>query len=507
LRYFKCDWKSLCFGSAEVRLVLVYKPRFKWLSDGESGDRTPPSFGILIIGGGFSGATLAYQLMRRDPTQNLAIVDPGELLGRGIAYSTPYWSHVLNVPAKNMSAFPDDVGHFVRWARRNFSPNVCEESFLPRAIYGRYLDSLLKEAATRSGRDLPWFRDQVLTLNQTDGLYSVHLKSGRRLLAKAVVIATGNVPPGDPSISGLTDAATKYFPFSWSHTALDRLCDSNAVLLIGAGLTSVDLAIALASTGFHGTIHMLSRRGLLPQPHRHAGTWSPFWNHKSPRTVRGLLRLIRNELRAAAETGADWRSVIDALRPVTPEIWQSLPEGERRRFMRHVRPYWDAHRHRVAPEISERLAYLVQQGRIQLHAGRITNYREEGNHAVVTYRRRRDGLAEEVDVDRVINCTGPEADWRRIDNSLLSSLFAQRLARPDPLFLGLDVDRDGSVRNDLGVASKSLFAIGPVRKGSVWETTAVPELRQQAFSLAEHILRVMNEERSAEKLSAETLNQ
>lgn len=470
-------------------------------------DGTNAPYSVLIIGGGFSGATLAYQLIRHDPAQNIAIVDGGEELGRGVAYSTPYWSHVLNVPAKNMSAFPDDAAHFVRWARRNFSPNVHEECFLPRAVYGRYLDSLLKEAATRSGRDLPWFRDQALTLEQTDGQYSVQLKGGRKLRARAVVIATGNVPPGDPSISGLTDAATRYFPFSWSHTALDGLRDSTGVLLIGAGLTSVDLAIGLASTGFHGTIHMLSRRGLLPQPHKYTGAWPPFWNDRSPRTVRGLLRLIRTELRAATEAGADWRSVIDVLRPVTPEIWRSLPDEERRRFMRHVRSYWDAHRHRVAPEISERLTYLVQQGRVQVHAGRITNYREDGNRAVVTYRRRRDGLAGEVEVDRVINCTGPEADWRRIDNSLLSSLFAQGLARPDPLFLGLDVDRDGSVRNDLGVASKSLFAIGPVRKGSVWETTAVPELRQQACHLAEHMLRVMNEELAVDKMSTETLSQ
>jgi uncharacterized NAD(P)/FAD-binding protein YdhS len=484
----------------------VHKPRFKWRIAGLESEGPNPVFSFLIIGGGFSGATLAYQLLRRDPKQNIAIVDSGETPGRGIAYSTPYWSHVLNVPAKNMSALPEEPEHFVRWARRNHSRHVQGESFLPRAVYGRYLDSLLKEAATRSGRDLPWFHDQALTLKQTDGVYSAQLKTGRKIWAKAVVIATGNVPPGDPSIPGLTDGATKYFPFSWSHTALDGLRDSTGVLLIGAGLTSVDLAIALASTGFHGTIHMLSRRGLLPQPHRHAGAWPPFWDDRRPRTVRGLLRLIRSELRAAAETGADWRSVIDALRPVTPEIWQSLPDEERRRFMRHVRPYWDAHRHRVAPEISERLASLAQQGRIQVHAGRISNYREEGNHAVVTYRRRRDGRAEEVNVDRVINCTGPEANWRRIDNSLLSSLFAQRLARPDPLFLGLDVDRDGSVRNDRGVASRSLFAIGPVRKGSVWETTAVPELRQQACGLAEHMLRVMKEELAADKLSTEILS-
>jgi len=483
----------------------VHKPRFNWVVDDSA--RTYPPFNILIIGGGFSGITLAFQLLRRDPKLNIAIVDRGEIPGRGLAYSTPYLSHVLNVPAKNMSAFPKDAGHFLKWARRNYNPNVQEGSFLPRLVYGRYLDSLLKEAATRSARDLPWFRDQALTLVQTGGLYSAQLKSGRKLLAKAVVIATGNVPPGDPSVLGLTDAATKYFSFPWLQNALDGLLGSKSVLLIGAGLTSVDLAIALASTGFPGTIHMLSRRGLLPQPHRQTGTWPQFWNEKCPRTVRGMLRVIRNQVRAAAEAGIDWRSVIDALRSVTPEIWHSLPDEERRRFMRHARTYWEVHRHRVAPEISERLSCLIQEGRIQVHAGRIRHYREEQNQAIVTCRRRRDGQTEELHVGRVINCTGPEADWRRIDNSLLSSLFAQRLARPDPLFLGLDTDRDGSVRNDRGVASTSLFAIGPMRKGSLWETTAVPELRQQASTLAEHIVRVMNEERFAEELSTETLSQ
>jgi uncharacterized NAD(P)/FAD-binding protein YdhS len=484
----------------------MHNPRFKWLVDSELSERTAPPFSVLIIGGGFSGATLAYQLLRRDPKLNIAVVDGGEIPGRGIAYSTPYWSHVLNVPAKNMSALPDDSEHFVRWARRNYSPNVQGGSFLPRAVYGRYLDSLLKEVATRSGRHLPWFRDQALTLTQIDGLYSAQLKSGRKLLAKAVVIATGNVPPGDPSLPGLTDGATKYFAFSWSQEALEGLRGNATVLLIGAGLTSVDLAIGLASTGIHGTIHMLSRRGLLPQPHKHAETWPQFWNEKCPRTVRGLLRLIRNQVRAAAVAGIDWRGVIDALRPVTSEIWNSLSDEERRRFMRYARPYWEVHRHRLAPEVSERLSCLIQEGRIEVHAGRITHYREEDTHATVTYRRRRDRQTEVLNVDRVINCTGPEADWRRLDNSLLSSLFAQGLARPDSLFLGLDVDRYGSVRNDQGVASRSLFAIGPVRKGSLWETTAVPELRQQASSLAEQIIRVLNEERSVEELSTETLS-
>lgn len=485
------------------------KPRFKWLKDAGSGGQAQLRFSILIVGGGFSGAMVAYQLLRRDPDLDLAIVDSGETLGHGLAYSATSLSQVLNVPAENMSALPEeaDASHFLKWARRNYDSEVLEGSFLPRVIYGRYLDSLLKEAATRSQRNLPWLRDQVLTLTRVNGLFRAQLKTGRKVLAKTVVIATGNVPPGDPSVPGLTDSATKYFPFSWSQTALEGLRGDVGVLLIGAGLTSVDLAIGLASKGFQGTIHMLSRRGCLPQAHRQGQIWPPFWNKESPKTVRGMLRLIRSQVRAAAEAGVDWRSVIDALRPVTPEIWRSLPENERRRFMRHARPYWEAHRHRVAPEVGAQLSHLIGEGRVQVHAGRIKHYHEEGNLAVVRYRQRRDGQSKVLRVGRVINCTGPEADWRRIDNSLLSSLFAQRLARPDLLFLGLDVDQDGSVLDDRGVASKSLFAIGPVRKGSLWETTAVPELRRQASRLAEHIIRVRNEECSVKARRATPLSQ
>jgi uncharacterized NAD(P)/FAD-binding protein YdhS len=327
----------------------VAKPQFKWMLDAGNGEGAQLPFGVLIIGGGFSGAALAFQLLRRDPKLDIAIVDSGEMPGQGLAYSTIFRCHVLNVPAKGMSALPEDTGHFVRWARAHYDSNLKEEDFLPRMVYGSYLDSLLKEAATTSGRDLPWFRDQALNLTRSGGLFSAQLKSGRKLMAKAVVIATGNPPPGDPSLPGLTDAAKRYISFSWSQTALEGLRESTNVLLIGAGLTSVDLAIGLVSKGFRGKIHMLSRRGLLPQMHRQSGTWPQFWNEESPRTVRGLVRLIRDQVRAAAEVGIDWRSVIDALRPVTPEIWRSLIEKERWRFMRHARPFWDVLRHRIAP--------------------------------------------------------------------------------------------------------------------------------------------------------------
>ncbi len=215
--------------------------------------------------------------------------------------------------------------------------------------------------------------------------------------------------------------------------------------------------------------------------------WPLFWNDKSPRTTRGLLRLIRDQVSAASATGVDWRSVIDCLRPVTHRIWQSLPVVEQRRFLRHVRPYWEAHRHRVPPQIADVLFDMKEEGQLFFSSGRITGYTEQDGTAQITYRRRGGSADRELRVDRVVNCTGSETDCRRIDDSLITGLFAQGLARPDSLFLGLDVTEDGAVRDRGGEPSTSIFAIGPTRKGCLWETTAVTEIREQCVKLADHL--------------------
>ncbi len=463
---------------------------------------TNQPFDILILGGGFSGTMLAIQLLRRDPQLNVAVVDKGKRPGRGLAYSTDHRFHVLNVPAKKMSAFPDDPEHFFNWARNNHDLQIEGESFLPRVVYGRYLDFLLQETVSRCGQNLTWIRDEALLLARNADSYHAQMKSGGVLRAYAVVVATGNLPPGDPPALEVADETNRYVSFAWSGKTLESLHDSPSVLLIGAGLTAVDMAIGLVTSGFQGKIHLLSRRGLVPQDHGETKPWPQFWNQECPRTVGGIVRMIRGQVRTAAASGIDWRSVIDAIRPVTQEIWRSLPQEERRRFMRHVRPYWDAHRHRVAPEIGELLRRLIREGQIQLYAGRITSYHEDGDRAFVTFRRRPGGRIERLTVGYVVNCTGPEADWRRIDNSLLNNLFAQGLARPDALFLGLDVDSQGAVMDDLGVASRSLFAIGPVRKGSLWETTAVPELGKQASDLAEHLWQMLRVERAHKNVTS-----
>jgi uncharacterized NAD(P)/FAD-binding protein YdhS len=420
----------------------------------------------------------------------IAIVGKAPHPARGVAYSTKHGCHLLNVPAGNMSALSGDPGHFLRWARSHYSPETQTDSFLPRAVYGQYIEFLVKESAERdSERRLSWIQEEAVSLRHNGNLIALCLKSGRELLAQTIVLASGNLPPRDPQIPGLTKAANKYVSDAWSRPAFDGLSDDGTVLLIGSGLTSVDMAVALDAKGFRGQIHIVSRHGLMPQRHREAGRWPEFWCAESPRTTRGLLRLIRDQIRVAASVGMDWRAVIDALRPATQSIWQSLPNGERRRFLRHVRAYWEVHRHRIAPEIDNVISRLRDEGRLRIHAGRITRYTERSDAAEIAFRCRRSSSIRRLHVDRVINCTGSEPDCRRTDDPLLISLFASGMGRPGPLALGLDVDCAGALLDRYGMPSSSLYAIGPVRKGVMWETTAVPEIRNQASELADHLIR------------------
>ena len=449
----------------------------------------PAKFSVAIIGGGFSGAILAAQLLRRgDPSISVAVVEKTSSVGRGLAYGTDCSSLLLNVRARNMSAFPDDPNHFLRWAQSNHDPSTGPGSFLPRAVYGRYVQAVLNESVQLAGNDrMEWVKDEAWQTYPTDDGMEVKLGSGRRLLADRVVLALGNFPPSDPLAAWNAKAGSRYFFNPWSASTFEGLESLRDVLLVGSGLTSVDVAVQLREGGCPGTIHILSRRGLLPQPHKSTDACLPFWNNSSPKRISGLLRLVRQQVEGAQKQGIEWQSVFDSLRPQVAQIWQSLSDPERRRFLRHVRPYWEVHRHRAAPQIAQSIGEQISGGQIKVHAGRITGY-TDGSRVKVTYHDRMSGKVNSISVDRVINCTGPESDCRRLDNRLITSLLASGSTRPDPLFLGLDISPDGALVNQDGTISDSLFAVGPIRKGSVWESTAVPELREQIHRLVEHLL-------------------
>jgi len=307
------------------------------------------------------------------------------------------------------------------------------------------------------------------------------------VLADKVVLALGNFPPADLQLPGKTANSSRYVSNPWSSKALMDVSQDKSVLLVGSGLTSVDVTIELRARGFDGTIHILSRRGLLPQRHA-AVPFQPFRMDNLPCTARGFLRTIRLQVEKAEARGSNWREVVDSLRPVTQQIWRGLPPVERRRFLRHLRTYWDVHRHRIAERIADQLTLQLRNGQIQMHAGRITEYREGAGGVEITYRDRKCGEPAKLHVDRVVNCTGPEGDCRRVASPLLLDLMEKGLARPDELSLGLDVSDDGALIDAHGSTSDFLYTLGPLRKGKLWESIAVPELRVQIAELADLLL-------------------
>jgi uncharacterized NAD(P)/FAD-binding protein YdhS len=463
----------------------------------------PVSSTIAIIGGGFSGTILATELLRwGNRAITVVLIEREGCPGRGVAYSTDLGGHLLNVRVQDMSAFADDRSHFLRWAREHYRDEVEPSDYLPRRVYGKYVESTLCEAIEGNPGRFEWKRQEASSIIPAAGGATVLLSSGCRIHADAVVLALGNFPPNDLILPGKNEFNRRFVPNPWSVSALDEVAPEHSVLLIGSGLTSVDVAISLRACGFLGKIHMLSRHGLLPKTHKPTEDWPARWDHPPTQRVRGLVRLIRKEVAKAERQNSDWRAVIDSLRPFAQSIWRSLPQQERRRFLRHLRTLWDVHRHRVAPEIGKLLESEMAESRLEVHAGRITEYRENADIVEVSYRKRGTAESRKLSVDYVINCTGPDDDCRRVKSPLLSDLLDQKLARPDPLFLGLDTGDHGALLDACGVSSDFLYAVGPLQKGNLWEIITVPEIRMQVSELASHLLSRL-EEQCVEKLVSE----
>jgi uncharacterized NAD(P)/FAD-binding protein YdhS len=180
----------------------------------------------------------------------------------------------------------------------------------------------------------------------------------------------------------------------------------------------------------------------------------------------------------------DWQQAVDRLRPVTNGLWAAAPPEEQARFLRHLRPWWDIHRHRIAPSIRARIDKQVAEGRLEFAGGRIVSAVGDGQGAQVTLRRRGSAQEEQLRVRRIVNCTGPSGDIARANEPLLDSLLSQGRIRPDRHRLGIEVLPDCRTVSGKGTPSQSLFAVGPLTKAAYWEMVAVPDIRGQVRDLA-----------------------
>ncbi len=433
---------------------------------------------VAIIGAGFSGTLQAINLLRHEGPR-ATLIERAPVAGTGLAYGAAHPSHVLNVRAANMSAFPDDPSHFVRWLEARGVQNA-PGAFIPRVTYGEYLRELL-EAALRdpSGR-LTLLRDEVQDV-EVDGRVKVQLR-GSTLEADAAVLAVGNLPPHDPpSLDPEKLSAQRYKGDPWDASLPENLSAEDTVLVIGTGLTMVDVVLLLDARGFKGRIVAVSRRGLLPRPHAPGGDWQRI-DERPATTASRLLQGVRS--RGAA---IGWRNAVDELRPFTQAMWGNASEAERARFLRHLRPWWDVHRHRLAPEVHARLTAVIARGQLEVIAGKTLGFEERTEGIEVGLRRRGADGGETLLAQRIVNCTGPLGDLARTQEPLLQKLAARGLIRPDAAHLGIDVDNQGQTINAEGRANPDLYALGPMTRGAFWEIVAVPDIRTQTWNVARRL--------------------
>ncbi|WHO37669.1 FAD/NAD(P)-binding protein [Sphingobium sp. AP49] len=430
---------------------------------------------LTIIGGGFSGTLLAINLLRYGSMRVTLVERRPDRLGKGLAFGSARPDHILNVRAGNMSAFPDQPTHFAQWLARD--TGGTDASFATRATYGRYLASLLDAARAEAGDRFEVIDDQAIDLVTMAQQCRVALSSGRTLTTDLVALAPGNLPPHDlPPFRDL--APPLYAADPWGSDISHDLAPSDRVLLLGTGLTAVDCIQTLHGAGFQGSVLAMSRRGLLPHSHAPSSPSQPL-RDKPASHCAALIRTIRD--RAAT---AGWRNAVDELRPFTQDIWRAATATERARFLRHARPYWDVHRHRIAPLVAERLAAMQAEGRLKVAAGKIIQARRHAHGLVVCWRPRGESQTREVPVARVINCTGPLADLRRTTDPLLRSLSDRGMIRPDALAIGIDTDRQGRAIAQDDHPQDRLLVVGPMTRGAHWEIVAVPDIRRQTWDLA-----------------------
>lgn len=401
----------------------------------------------------------------------MVLVERGADVARGVAYGAQAAGHLLNTRPGDMSAWPEEPGHFAQWLEAE--GERARAGFFPRHCFGRYLASLLEDAL-RASDGSGTMKGNVVDLVPVAGGMRADLSDGRSVTARRVVLATGHRPQSRD--------AGPVFGDPWAVSTLTGLAPDAEVALLGTGLTMIDMVGALHERGHRGRIFALSRRGLLPRVHPETAPATA--HHDLPETlVTGELSRRLAEFRRMVRAGESWSVLMHTLRPHNGALWEALDDARKRRFLRHLQPWWDVHRHRVAPDAWRPVEALIGQGRLTIVRGRIAELAATAAHVELRFSRHGSSLVETARFDRLIDCRGPRHDIAA-DDGLLQRLAAKGWIRPDALGIALDVDADGHVVGADGKRRDDLLAFGPPTRGRHWEITAVPDIRRKAQAMA-----------------------
>lgn len=430
-------------------------------------DVAPEPTRVVVVGGGAAGVITATHLLREADAEHrvdVRIIEKEPVMGPGLAYLTRHRVHTLNNFAGRLSAVHGDPDHLLRWCAERGEP-VEPTSFLQRGLYGRYLAQVLDDAVVPPGSLLGRTRGEVVDLRTDGEALGVVLSGGWTIPADKVVLALGNPPPRRQR--RFESLGERYLPDPWAADLTDRVGAAREVLLLGTGLTMVDVVATLHEAAPGTRFTAVSRNGLLPRAHRRASLRLHDTFHPGTATLDGLLERVAARVKELEDVGGDWRDAVDSVRACANDLWRGLSPEDQDRFVSEVARHWEIARHRMAPDMAAQIDRLQRSGTLRI------------------------ARVDEVDAstyDRVVNCTGPSPVPSRGWNPLVDSLLERGTVRPHRLGLGLDLDADGRVLDAEGQTNPDVYAVGAARKGVEWEVVAVPDLRCQAARLAARLL-------------------
>ena len=439
------------------------------------------NFDWIIVGAGFSATAIVYYLSQQNfkTAKRALILEAKFEPARGLAYSAPSAAHLLNVPVRGMSIDCNQELHFLEWCKKSgytFEAN----NFAPRQIYGAYLQDCLMQAQSKNSNLHVELANGCVTnvFKSEDGCTSIKLADGKTFTTQAVVIAIGNSPASP-------DGERTLLKTPWEKDDLMQASKLEEVTIIGTSLTAVDTVLALENLQFKGRYTLLSRRGLLPKAHNleSLAVRPEIQQRLKAVLTTGALSERSANFRKLIKEGQDWQSLFNALRPFTSDIWQSLNLKSKQSFLRHLRPYWDAHRHRIPNESLESILQLQSQGHLRLIAGRIQEINNKNAKIEISVKRRKS--SQTIEADAAFDCRGIWGNVTRHPSLLIQNLLTSGLAVSDPLGLGFCTAKDGALVSRTGQSNNNIFTLGTFRRGELWETTAVREVREQAYQIAQ----------------------
>jgi len=463
---------------------------------------------IVVIGGGLTGAAFVLHLLRdHDPVVRITVVEPRPVLGAGLAYSTGDPVHRVNVAAGRMSLFDEQPGHFDDWLRAHFMPQDDPEGIAPaglfprRALYGQYVDETLRAALGGARATLGHRRERAVAVGVREARFEVWLEGGGSLQADLLVLAASHTSPDLPGVLRPLAADERLVADPWAPEALAGIEPDGAVMVVGTGLTGCDVIASLCRRGHRGPILAVSRRGLLPRT-RTALPVTSFgrFDEAPERTALGLLRRVRAAVAEVRQLGRPWEDVVAALRSQARVVWGALPDEERRRLLRHARPFWDAHRFQSAPQIDTILAEASTRGQLRLMAATLRAVSAEPGGLRVALHPRGAAAGREVEerVAAIVNCTGPGHRSVVEQHPVLASLAEQDALQADGCRLGIAVDASSRVIDAAGRPWPNLFVVGPLARGTHGELMGLPQVSAQPREVAAEVARLISRNPVAE---------